>query len=199
LSGEIQFLLDCQTQRDEAYENILRLNGDEIYADLGAFNGDTVFEFLSHVKSCRKIYAFEPDVKNYSKLVKNTKSVPNIQCFNLCVSDSRGEIRFSSDGGRNGSENKTGVAVPCNSLDGVLNGSGCTFIKFDVEGFEAPAIKGAAETIKKYKPKMLISCYHRSEDIFRIPLLVREIRDDYKISIRHYPYIPAWDTQFYFT
>ena len=63
---------------------------------------------------------------------------------------------------------------------------------------EKEAVTGAAETIKKYKPKMLVSCYHRSEDIFSLPLQIMEIRDDYKVYIRHNPYLPAWDTQFYF-
>ena len=67
-----------------------------------------------------------------------------------------------------------------------------------MEGLEKEAITGAKETIKRCKPKMLVSCYHRSEDIFTLPLLVKSIRDDYRVYIRHNPYIPAWDTQFYF-
>jgi hypothetical protein len=68
----------------------------------------------------------------------------------------------------------------------------------DVEGEEIAAIKGAANTIKKSKPKMLISAYHRTEDLISIPETVLGINPEYKMYIRHFPYLPAWDTNFYF-
>lgn len=198
LTGNISLLLDCQTDRNEAYENILKLSDDEIYMDSGAFNGDTVNEFLSHVSSCKKIYAIEPDSKNFRKLENNTQYIDNIELLNCCVSNIDGEILFASDGGRNGNAEKGVTPIKSRTVDSVLNGEKATFIKFDVEGLEEKAIDGTKETIKKYKPKMLVSCYHRSEDIFSLALKVLSIRDDYKVYIRHNPYIPAWDTQFYF-
>jgi hypothetical protein len=68
----------------------------------------------------------------------------------------------------------------------------------DIEGEELSAIKGAENTIKAYKPKMLISCYHKSEDLLEIPKAVLSIRNDYKVYMRHFPSVPAWDTVFYF-
>ncbi len=198
LTGDINLLFGCETPRDEAYKNILRLSDDETYLDLGAFNGDTVEEFLSHVNSYRKIYAAEPDRKNFAKLTKNTQPLSNIEIFNVCISDSDGEILFSSDGGRNGKADSKGFSVKSSTVDSIIGEIDVTYIKFDVEGFEKEALIGATETIRRLKPKMLVSCYHRSEDIFTLPLLVKSIRDDYKVFIRHNPYIPAWDTQFYF-
>lgn len=198
LTGNIDFLFGCQTDRDEAYKNILNLSDNEVYMDLGAFNGDTVGEFLKYVSSYKKIYAVEPDPKNFKKLENNTQNIDNILRINCCISDIDGEILFSSDGGRNGNAAKNGVPVKCRTVDSILSGNKATFIKFDVEGLEAKAVDGAIETIKQYKPKMLVSCYHRSEDIFALALKVLSIRSDYKVYIRHNPYIPAWDTQFYF-
>ena len=57
---------------------------------------------------------------------------------------------------------------------------------------------GGENTIKRDKPKMLISAYHKSDDYFAIPLKVYEFNPEYKIYMRHYPYVPAWDTSFYF-
>ena len=198
LTGDMNLLFSCETPRDEAYESILKLTADETYLDLGAFNGDTVEEFISHVNSYRKIIAAEPDRKNFSKLLKNTESIRNIELFNVCISDSDGRIRFSSDGGRNGKADDKGTFVDSLTVDSIIGKNEVTYIKFDVEGLEKKAITGAKETIKRCKPKMLVSCYHRSEDIFTLPLLVKSIRDDYRVYIRHNPYIPAWDTQFYF-
>ena len=198
LTGEMLYLTDCETSRDEAYENILNLSDDEIYLDLGAFNGDTVEEFVSHVNSYRKIIAAEPDRKNFSKLQKNTENLENVELLNVCISDKDGEILFSSDGGRNGKADSNGISVSSMTVDSIIGENDVTYIKFDVEGLEKEALMGATGTIKRCRPKMLVSCYHRSEDIFTLPLLVKSIRDDYNVYIRHNPYIPAWDTQFYF-
>lgn len=198
LTGNIDLLFDCETAVSEAYENILKLTDNEIYMDLGAFNGDTVLQFLQFAPIYKKIYAAEPDVKNFSKLLKNTAEVKNIECINCCICDKTGEITFSSHGGRNGTVDDRGVSVKCETVDSIIGNNDVTYIKFDIEGFELKALDGAAETIKRCKPKMLISCYHRSEDIFTLPLKALSIRDDYKVYIRHNPYIPAWDTQFYF-
>ena len=198
LTGDIRLLLGCQTDRDEAYESILRLSENETYLDLGAFNGDTVIEFLGHVSDYDKIIAVEPDRKNFRKLENNTADVKNIRRMNCCVSDVDGEINFASDGGRNGTADENGTLVKSMTVDSICKDEDVTYIKFDVEGLEAEAISGAENTIRTHKPKMLISCYHRSEDIFAVALQILAIRNDYKVYIRHNPYIPAWDTQFYF-
>jgi hypothetical protein len=39
--------------------------------------------------------------------------------------------------------------------------------------------------------------YHRNEDIFELPLLVKKLNPNYKIYIRHRLYIPAWETNLY--
>ena len=198
LTGNISLLLDCQTDRDEAYENILKLSDDETYLDLGAFNGDTVDEFLCHVKAYDSIIAVEPDGKNFRKLENNTSDVKNIRLLNCCVSDTDSEINFSSDGGRNGTADEKGTLIRSMTVDSICKDKNVTYIKFDVEGLEKKAISGAENTIRTQKPKMLVSCYHRSEDIFALALQVLALRSDYKVYIRHNPYIPAWDTQFYF-
>ncbi len=198
LTGNMDLLFSIESDRKEAYSDILKLSDSESYLDLGAFNGDTVLEFCQNVNSYNRITAAEPDSKNFKKLQANTVHLKNINCINACALDFCGEIQFSSNGGRNGNVSESGKNVKCITVDEIVKEESMSYIKFDVEGQEKEAILGAKETIKRLKPKMLISCYHRSEDIFTLPLLVASIRDDYKIHIRHNPYIPAWDTQFYF-
>jgi hypothetical protein len=88
--------------------------------------------------------------------------------------------------------------IPCVSIDSVATGRKFDYIKFDVEGKELDAIRGGKNTIKRDRPKMLVSAYHKSDDYFSIPLLIKSINPDYKVYMRHYPYVPAWDTNFYF-
>ena len=49
------------------------------------------------------------------------------------------------------------------------------------------------KTINEYSPTLLVSLYHRSEDAFALPLLIKEKFPQYKLYLRRYRYIPAWD------
>ena len=82
-------------------------------------------------------------------------------------------------------------------MDSILGGQTATLIKMDVEGFEREAIWGAAQTIAHYTPKLMVSLYHRNEDIFELPLLIKRLNPNYKLYVRHQLYIPAWETNLY--
>jgi hypothetical protein len=56
----------------------------------------------------------------------------------------------------------------------------------DIEGAELESLKGAAQIIRKNKPKLAISAYHRLEDVYTLPELIKSYRDDYKFYLRHY-------------
>ena len=91
-----------------------------------------------------------------------------------------------------------GIGEDCKmiSVDS-LNG-GFSFIKADVEGSETAMLKGAESTILRCRTKMLIACYHRTGDLTDIPRAVCKIRNDYRIYMRHFPGLPAWDINYYF-
>jgi hypothetical protein len=72
-----------------------------------------------------------------------------------------------------------------------------TIIKMDIEGFELPALKGAAATIRDARPKLLVSAYHRSTDLLEIPNYIDSIAPDYRIGLRHHTE-DRWDTCLYF-
>ena len=82
--------------------------------------------------------------------------------------------------------------------DQLLCGQSASFFNIDVEGAEREAILGAAETIRRCRPKLLLAAYHRSEDLFALPQLVFSIRSDYQLYLRHHRQLPAWDVNFYF-
>ena len=67
----------------------------------------------------------------------------------------------------------------------------------DVEGAEREALWGASRSIVRYAPKLMVSLYHRNEDIYELPLLVKRINPRYKLYIRHQQYIPAWETNLF--
>ena len=63
-----------------------------------------------------------------------------------------------------------------------------SLIKMDVEGYEEQTLLGAEKTIKKYKPVLLISCYHDMQaptgQMFRIKKYIESLNLGYKIMFR---------------
>ncbi len=195
--GRIEILKNIETPEQEIYDNILSLNHNETFIDIGAYRGDTVEKFVKQAKGCyQKIVAAEPDFKTYQKLIKNCESLRNFTSYNAAITAFDGEIGFSSLAGRQsavGGENM----IKALSLPTLCKGCEPTFIKIDSEGCELDILKGGESILKSFKPKLNVAAYHKSEDIFRLPILINAINPQYRIHLRHHPYIPAWDTLFY--
>jgi FkbM family methyltransferase len=60
------------------------------------------------------------------------------------------------------------------------------FIKLDVEGSELQALRGAAETIRTFKPRLAVSAYHKEEDLLSIPSYLNSLGAGYKIFLDHF-------------
>ena len=67
----------------------------------------------------------------------------------------------------------------------------------DIEGSELKALEGAKELIQNLKPKLAISVYHNTEDIYMIPQLILKYNPEYKLYLRHYT-LCEYDTVMYF-
>lgn len=199
ISGKIDYLFDCQTEREEVFKNIVKLSDDEIFVDLGAYRGDTVEEFLLQTKGqYKRIVALEPDIKNYNKLIENMGTLENAEFINKASWCDERVMKFSGGGGRNSTLlDESDEIVHSTSVDKVLNGEAATYIKMDVEGAEAETLEGLKFTLKTYKPKLIVSAYHKTGDLFTLPLLIKKLNPDYKIYLRHHPYIPDWETNYY--
>ena len=199
LTGNIDKLFSCE------YDNtgIFNISHKSVYLDLGVYNGDTAIEF-SEKYPYDRIIAVEPDKRNFRKLTENTSSVNNITLYNALISDKDERVFLDNNKGRGAHENEKGkIPVDALTIDTIINKEKLPsdrqlVIKFDVEGNELKAIEGGKNTIKEMHPLMLISCYHRSEDYFAIPLKVFSINNNYKLYMRHYKGIPAWETEFIF-
>ncbi|MCQ2455173.1 MAG: FkbM family methyltransferase [Clostridia bacterium] len=198
LSGDTDYLFSCEVSTDEPYNSFLSLSNEETYLDLGAYRGDTVFEFQNRVNSYKKIIAVEPDIKTFNKLSFAVKNVKNISLINAAVWNKTQKGRFIMNGSRGSSASDKGSEIDFLCVDDITDSADITYIKADVEGAEIDFIKGAKNTIKTNKPKMQIACYHKSDDLINIPKAVLDIRSDYKVYMRHFPSLPAWDTVYFF-
>ncbi|MBX4197915.1 FkbM family methyltransferase [Candidatus Parcubacteria bacterium] len=121
-----------------------------------------------------KIFAFEPDPQTFRKLEQNTKQFPEIQPFNMALSNKEGISKFFIYPGSTISsslikrqDNQKSIMVPIRTLESVMKQntvSSIDLIKFDVEGSEYELLR---DFIGKYKPKMLIGEVHL--DLMSVP------------------------------
>lgn len=212
ISGKIAHLKEMTTPRSEALALFdIKKDGSEVFADLGAYDGDTIQEFLdASERKFKKIYALEPDSRNFTKLRRKHYALGSAVFvpINAAAWDSDGKVEFADRGGRHSfagifenNENnrfiKRTKLIETRSLDSVCKNIPPTIIKMDVEGCETKALAGSALTIKKHKPSLIISAYHRTEDMLELPLLIKNLNGKYRIFLRHHEYIPAWDTNLY--
>ena len=56
----------------------------------------------------------------------------------------------------------------------------------DIEGAEPYALKGAEDTIRKYKPSLAIAIYHSMSDFVNIPEYIYSMELGYKLYMGHY-------------
>ena len=195
--GRIEILKEIETPESEIYKNVLKFNKEETFIDIGAYRGDTVEKFVNLTNgNYEKIIAAEPDYKTYQKLIKNCESLRNFACYNAAITGFDGEIGFSSLAGRQSAIGGETMIISL-SLPTLCNNCKPSFIKIDAEGCELEILSGGIEILKEFRPKLNIAAYHKSEDIFKLPILINTINPEYKIHLRHHPYIPAWDTLFY--
>jgi FkbM family methyltransferase len=172
---------------------LIRFSSNEVFVDGGALNLDTSRILLSKCDSVNKIYAFEPDSSNYKNClkVKETEVLEQIEVFNLGLYNKTEVLSFTQyDNGSSHISCKGNSKIHVVALDEVLQDKNITFIKMDIEGAELDALHGAATIIKKYRPKLAISIYHRPNHIIDIPTYLKTLIPDYKLYIRHYSIYP---------
>ncbi len=193
LSGDIKYLKNSFDSEEYLYKTLLAPEKYKGYCDLGAYNGDTVKRLLKYGGAPLDIIAIEPDIKNFKKLSVYAESVCGCRIFNAAAWSEDCEISFSTVGNRNSSVAFSGRSVKALALDGIEGAADTDFIKYDVEGSEFEAIMGSRRIIQSKKPDLLVSLYHKSEDVFTLPLLVHRLCPDYKLYITRPEYVPAWD------
>jgi len=160
-----------------------------------------------------KCYAFEviyDDVKNplIDKIIKSKNKVEFIK-YAIIDRDDETEFFFNKKGPsgsqlvnfstKNNKNVMESYKVKTTSIDNLLRKNDLKkpdLIKSDIEGAELFALKGAIETIKKYRPQLAFSIYHSDNDFVEIPLWLSKNLENYVYRIGHYYFKPR-ETVFY--
>jgi len=169
------------------HKGIISLVENEIFVDGGAFKGEIINRFIELSKNGYKsVYAFEPDSSSF-KVLKNRIKRDNIRIYKVGLGERKLNVQFTNDGTSGSRITKYGrKTISINDLDSLLNNRPVTTIKLDIEGAELAALKGAKKIIRKYSPKLAVCVYHRTSDLWSIPLFIKKLDPEYKLFLRHY-------------
>lgn len=177
----------------------------EVFIDCGAYCGEISQAFIENTAgSFKRIYMFEPGEVQYRAIEKRMKWLRDIWGIDegKIIMEKAGVgkengVLYIQEFGENladlsiSSSDEGAQEVRMLSLDTYFkeNPDIITFLKADIEGSEQVMLDGAVAVIKRDKPKMAISLYHKIKDFYRIPLSIKKLVSDYQFSIRHH-----WNT-----
>lgn len=183
---------------DKIYENEnVRIIPGDVVLDVGGNMG--LFSIYAREQGASQVIAFEPDPESVISFLKNTYSHGSIQLHPYGAWGSNKECHFLSYDKKKGSSCILGknpaindrcklISIDCVAIDTVCSfGNKIDFIKMDIEGAELQALKGAKGIIKRDKPKLSISVYHKPEDILEIPAYILSLVPEYVYTIEKSP------------
>lgn len=212
LTGDITHLMAAQTEEDELTKTMVRPNEMTCALDLGAYNGDTVRDLLNaEGNTLKTVYAAEPDARTFKKLAAYAEDEMRAKVIPIPAGawSEKAVLFFDASGNRNASfeKNRSTVLVErgvklkeiaADTVDNMVDGVQVDYIKYDVEGSEKEALLGSVKTVNRCKPRLMVSLYHRNEDLFALPLLLHSLFPSYKkYYLRRRGGIPAWDINLY--
>ena len=169
----------------------------EIYVDAGAYVGDSLERFIwTHYGVFEHAIAFEPGRRQFAALgirserlvtewaldARQIELVPAALGVASAVeyaASHSGELTSLAVGG--GTEEIRVV-----KLDDHLGGERITFLKADVEGMEMPLLRGAADSIRTFRPKLAICVYHYPTDMLMIYRYLQSLVPEYQFALRHH-------------
>lgn len=140
------------------------------------------------------VHGFEPIPWMAEKAREELAKWPWYRLHTAGLAERRGEAAFASlrDSSHicaeGAPEGEGTVRCELVSIDDVVREEGLPrvdCIKLDVEGAELAALRGAAETIRRFRPKLIICLYHQPEDLYTLPLYVKSLVPEYRLEVAH--------------
>ncbi len=197
-TGRLDVLRATEDTRVAVMRELLHPEDYRVAVDVGAYDGDTARELMALCPHMERVFAIEPDRRNFRKLDAYAATEPRVLPMPVAAWSERATLRFDDSGNRNAGADEDGnarrqIEVTGEALDRLIGGERVDYIKYDVEGSEARALDGSRELLRRWHPDVLLSLYHRTEDLHALILQLHEICPEYRLYLRRYPYIPAWD------
>ena len=170
----------CQVQRTLRYhgefdrndlrELLGRLPPVPVFLDIGACFGYYALKVRQAGGPEAQVHAFEPVPANHAMVEENRalNGLAEVRVHRVALSDQEGSVAFEIPPAHNGgvghitsagAKGANVVQVPCTTLDQFVAREKLTRIdgiKLDVEGAELRVIRGGVETLRKFRPILLM-------------------------------------------
>lgn len=168
--------------------DLLQCDENEVIVDLGAYIGDSASDYIKTYHKYKRIYCYEITKETVNILAENLKDYPNIEIRNKGAGAENDIMYVSSseacsDNTAKKESDASDIPVEIVTIDEDIS-EPVTLIKMDIEGAEQGALMGCCRHIVEERPKLLICVYHNNEDIWKIPRMITEMRDDYTLYLR---------------
>lgn len=188
INRDYEFLMPYSGSKTYFNNDIITLTDNESYVDCGAYNGDSVEKFIKSVNgNYYKIFAIEPDIKNFNELKQNI-SGENICLVNRGVWCEDAELGFVNEGQQEFSINRetgeTQKNIRVSTLDNIIGEERVTLLKLSVQGAEVEAILGAQKILKKWEPAIAITIFMKPDALIKIPHAIKKINSRYQFYLR---------------
>lgn len=162
--------------------------GDAVM-DCGTYTGNTSLYFAKKTGPAGHVYGFEAASDTFRRYARNMAGHNNVTPINAAVCDASGAVVFSGNTAGARISKGDGFPVTAVSLDDFVQEHDLDrvgFIKMDIEGAEESALLGAKDVIRRFRPKMALSAYHRGDDLLALPRVILELNPDYHFALRHF-------------
>ena len=178
----IKVLLDYCRKHDNKvdYGKYIQLNKGNVVINGGAAFGNETDYFAQQVGKNGNVYAFDPNIERDDQ--GENQSIINIP---MALWDQTTKVAFRMDGSTSmiiNHEEVNGTEIRSITIDGFVKKHRLKrlhFIKLDVEGAELNILKGGGDAIRKFRPGLAVSIYHKFEHFFQIPLFINDLVSDY--------------------
>jgi FkbM family methyltransferase len=174
---------------------------DSEYRSHGVRFGDVVLDGGAHVgvftdialrRGASRVVAIEPDTLNRECLTRNFASeiaAGKVVVVPQGIWSNKGRLLFhegTTNSGTAGVVFNDGGAtsmIDVTTIDEIVRDlrlPRVDFIKLDIEGAEREALKGASETLRHFRPRLMLDAYHRPDDPIVLPQVIRFAQPGYR-------------------
>jgi FkbM family methyltransferase len=189
------FFVLAEMQLEPYAVDIAAVKKGDIVIDCGAYLGHFTTEALS--AGAARVIAVEPGSRQTGclrRMFANEISTGRVILASEGVWEAEGHLEFQDEASPDASFVRAGVPytaagvrkvrMPVTTIDAIVRRFGLQrvdFIKMDIEGSEQQALRGAADTLARFKPKLAIAAYHKPDDPLGIPRQVHAANPGYRM------------------
>jgi FkbM family methyltransferase len=175
----------------------------DVVLDCGSCIGDISLLFAGLVAMHGEVHMFDP-IPLHARYCQLQSSLNPLLAHVLHINElSVSNRTFVTNGDKKDSDKIAPGGLAINSFASISiddyanrNLNRVDFIKMDIEGAEMDAIEGAAKVIKEFKPRLAISAYHKTDDLWEIPIKLKSLNPSYELYFGHHSPV-SWESVFY--